>query len=226
VRGRRAWGAVALLLAALGPSGAAAPTPASRAASTPAGLPPIGSWMIGPDGAPSHWLGEIIDGKALREPINVVILDPHAKTAEEAVQRLLAAMPAAGFASRFGHSSGYTALIGTSFYPELPKGREHAFSDDPFVVANDHGRIFGPHAWKDGFVFTGAFSRETVDPLARPGHRYASFNQARDRLARNLDARTRYKLAAFANLGNTLLGDPAATTGDHDGMAVVLVAEP
>ena len=41
----------------------------------PAGLPQLGKWMLGSDGAAAHWLGEIYDGKRLREPINVIIVD-------------------------------------------------------------------------------------------------------------------------------------------------------
>src|SRR5215203_5150644 len=35
----------------------------------PEGFPVLGRWMIGPDGTPAHWLGEIYMGKKLREPI-------------------------------------------------------------------------------------------------------------------------------------------------------------
>lgn len=52
------------------PSAATAFAPSDIA--RPRDLPPIGKWMIGPDGSAAHWLGEIVDGKVLREPINVI----------------------------------------------------------------------------------------------------------------------------------------------------------
>ena len=33
------------------------------------GLPELGKWMLDRSGSPAHWLGEIYDGKKLREPI-------------------------------------------------------------------------------------------------------------------------------------------------------------
>ena len=34
--------------------------------------------------SPAHWLGEIYDGKKLREPINVVLVDTRAASVEDA----------------------------------------------------------------------------------------------------------------------------------------------
>ena len=106
---------------------------------------------------------------------------------------------------------------------QLPAGRDDAFSNRVFELSNNHGRMFGPHR-TDAHVFIGAFSREAVDPLRWPGHRYASFNQARDDFARELDRRTRFKSAGFVDLGNAIAGDANASTGDHDGRAVLLRA--
>jgi len=39
------------------------------------GLPDLGKWMLDHTGSAAHWFGEIYNGKKLREPINVVILD-------------------------------------------------------------------------------------------------------------------------------------------------------
>lgn len=36
-------------------------------------LPEIGKWMLNPDFTPADWLGEIYQGKTLREPINIII---------------------------------------------------------------------------------------------------------------------------------------------------------
>lgn len=143
---------------------------------TPPDLPAIGKWMLGSDGAAAHWLGERFRGKGLREPINVVIVDEAARDAAEATARVLAAAQEAGYPVRMGPSTGYGAVIGGQLYAQLPRGRDDAFSNDPFEISNNHGRVFGPHQAGGAFVFIAAFSREEVDPFRSPGHRYASFN--------------------------------------------------
>jgi hypothetical protein len=60
--------------------------------------------------------------------------------------------------------------------------------------------------------------------LRWPEHRYASFNQARDDFARDLDRQTLFKSAGLVVLENAIVGDPNVTTGDHDGRAVFLRA--
>ena len=47
------------------------------------------------------------------------------------------------------------------------------------------------------------------------------FAEARADFARRLDTRTGYKIAGSVELANSLTDDPALTTGDHAGMAVV-----
>ncbi len=189
---------------------------------TPDGLPAVGKWMLTAQGVPSDWLGEIYHGKNLREPINVIILDEGASSAEEAKVRLLAAAARAGYPIRFGHSTGYQGFIGGQLYAQLPQGRDDAFSNDIFEVSNNHGRIFGPHQLGQGYLFAGAFSREEIDPLRDPPHSYGSFNRARDDFTQRLDRSTDFKVSRFVDLGNALIGDPKFTTGDHDGIAVVV----
>jgi hypothetical protein len=217
--------AAALLLggAALRAQQAAPLTIANAEIAHPAGFPAIGKWMIAADGSIAHWLGQMFDGKHLHEPINVILIDAVAASADEAVTRLLAAAAAAGYPVRFGHSAGYRGFIGGDTYAQLPAGRDDAFSNRLFEESNNHGRVFGPHRFGAAFVFVGAFSRERVDLLRWPGHRYASFNQARDDFARDLAARTVFKSAGSVRLGNAV-NDAQVTTGDHDGMAVVLRA--
>jgi hypothetical protein len=180
--------------------------------------------MLTAQGVASDWLGEVYNGKNLREPINVIIVDEGAFSPDDAKSRLLAASARAGYPIRFGHSTGYQGQIGGQLYPQLPKGWDDALSNDVFEVNNNHGRIFGPHKMDQAYVFTGAFSREEVDPFRDPGHRYASFNRARDDFTQRLDLDTSYKVTGFVNLGNALVGDPKLTTGDHDGMAVLVRA--
>ena len=202
---------------------AAPAAPSNADVADPPGLPAIGKWMIARDGSVAHWLGQIYLGKRLHEPINVILIDAAATSAEHATERLVNAAAAAGYPVRFGHSAGYRGFIGGEVYAQLPQGRDDAFSNRLFEETNNHGRMFGPHRFGAAFVFIGAFSRERVDLLRWPGHRYASFNQARDDFARELDARTVFKSAGTVPLGNALDTDQV-TTGDHDGRAVVLRA--
>jgi hypothetical protein len=195
-----------------------------KAFEPPPGLPDIGKWMLTRQGIPSDWLGEIYEGKNLREPINVIIVDQAAASAEEARSRLLASAAQAGYPVRFGHSTGYQGYIAGRLYGQLPQGRDDAFSNDVFELSNNHGRIFGPHQTGQAFIFIGAFSREEVSPFRSPEHQYGSFNRARDDFTQRLDRLTHYKIFGFVNLGNALVADPKLTTGDHDGMAVLVRA--
>lgn len=190
----------------------------------PQGLPALGKWMLTGQGLPSDWLGETYQGKVLREPINIIIIDESAVSREEAIARLLAAAARAGYPVRLGHSAGYQAMIGGQLYAQLPKGWDDAFSNKVFELSNDHGRIFGPHRLEQSYLFTGAFSRERVDLFRWPGHRYASFNQARDDFAQKMDRGAVYRAAGSVQLDNDLPDDPRLTTGDHDGRAIVLRA--
>lgn len=223
----RAWRGILIVWAVLtAAAGLHAQDTPGVSVATPPGLPEIGKWMLTAQGVPSDWLDEIFEGKNLREPINVIIIDEGAASSEDAKSRLLAAAARAGYPIRFGHSTGYQGHIGGQLYPQLPQGRDDAFSNDVFEVSNNHGRIFGPHRMGQTYVFTGAFSREEVDPFRRPGHLYASFNRARDDFTQNLDRRTSYKVSGFVNLDNVIVGDPKLTTSDHDGMAVLVRAGP
>lgn len=186
--------------------------------------PAIGKWMIDRHLRPAQWLGARVQGKTLREPINVLLVDSFATSADEARTRLQEACRAAGYKSRDGHSGGYRGYLGGVLFRQMPATVWHAFSDEPFELHNNHGRIFGPFQIRDGWLFIGALSRERFDPLSKTEHVFVSFGQAREDFARKLDARTGYKIAGFVELANELAGDPALTTGDHDGKAVVLRA--
>ncbi len=188
----------------------------------PDGLPALGKWMIDPDGTVAHWLGATYGGKHIREPINVVLVDTGADTAGEARTRLAAAMAAAGYPSREGHSGGYRGWIGGQTYPQLPDEPDHAYSNRFYIFDNNHGRVFGPAPVAEGYLFIAAFSRERIAPLARLKHQYASFNRARDDVTQELAARSRYRITGFVDMDNAIVDDPAVTTGDHDGRAVKL----
>jgi hypothetical protein len=218
------------LLAALLALSASAPLSAQAASglagetASPPGLPAIGLWMLNGKGAIADWLGYPHQGKRLLEPVNVIIVDPFAASAADAVSRLIAAVNKVEFDLREGHSSGYSARIGGVDFGQCPPGSEETYSDAPFEVSNNHGRIFGPTEWKGAYVFTGAFSRESVDLVTKVKHQFESFDRARDAFTQKLSARTDYRVSAFVCLGNAILDDASLTTGDHDGMAVLLRA--
>jgi hypothetical protein len=90
---------------------------------------------------------------------------------------------------------------------------------------NNHGRVFGPYITLGKAIFTAAFSREEIDPLEKVKHGYNSFNRARDSFAEAMDRHTCFKIKKFINLENVFIADPNITTGDHDGIAVLLVCE-
>ena len=196
--------------------------PPPEAVARPPELPQVGKWMLDAQNEPAHWLGELRGAKHLREPINVVIVDATARSAQEARQRLLRNLAAVGYTARKGHSAGYRGYIEGVVYPQLPEGKEEAFSNEPFEMSNNHGRIFGPHPCRGGWLFIGAFSREKMDLLDKVKHRYVSFNQARDDLSQRLDTTTDYRIKDFLDLDNALIGDRTVTSGDHDGVAVLM----
>lgn len=185
-------------------------------------LPEIEPYMLQADGNPANWLGVLLKNKELVEPINIVIVDRLADSQDEAIKNLDMAMEQAGFPGRTGHSTDYQARIDGVSYQQLPEGKHLAYSDAHFEENNNHGRIFGPHFYKNQYIFIGAFSREDAKLNGRNGHSFNSFNRARDQLAKNLDDNGFYKIVEFLQLNNYLINHPSQTTGDHDGMAVVL----
>ncbi len=199
-------------------------TPAASDVARVKGQPPFGKWMISPNLTYADWMGVFYKGKRIREPINVVVVDPAAKSGEDALARFLAACERAGFSIRSGHSSGYSGWIGGRLYAQIPSERHHAISDEPFELHNNHGRFFGPHFWNGKYFFIGAMSREKVGIEPKLEHLYVSFNQARDRFAQALEEKGGFKITDFIAVQNAILGDPQLGTGDHDGVAVVLTA--
>jgi hypothetical protein len=190
----------------------------------PKGFPPMGKWMISPRLAYADWLGTTFDGKRLREPVNVIIVDPFAGSPEDATRRFLAACVKAGYSSRPGHSGGYFGWLGDRLFAQIPAENHHALSNEPFELHNNHGRFFGPYLWNGQYFFIGALSREKFVLATKAEHQYISFSQARDSFARVLMEKGCFKITAFLNMENALLDDPVTGTGDHDGIAVVLTA--
>ncbi|MDZ4233023.1 MAG: hypothetical protein U1C73_04550, partial [Dietzia sp.] len=200
----------------------AVPSPADQA---PTEYGNIGKWML-------QWNGEIADygglpyqGRTVLEPVNVIIVDPTSKSALGATWKLNAAMRRAGFPPRLIHSTGFRGLIDDQRYRQQPRGLLVGYSDDFFLVDNNHGRIFGPDPVEtsSGFVWSGAFStEELVWTGLLPRHGYVSSNMARDALVADLVASGRARLGGTVSLANAYNTD-TTTTGDHDGYAVVVI---
>ena len=183
---------------------------------------PIGSWLLHENGEYASWLGIKYRGKTLREPINVVIVDPFADSAETAIAKVMKACKAAGYEEEYGHSAGYMAEIAGKMYRQIPNDRRMAFSNKDFLQTNNHGRIMGPAFVNGEYVFVAAFSTERPS-LWKMDHLYVSFTRARDDFCSCMDSRTAYRIQGSMDLGNTENGGEL-TTGDHDGRATVLIA--
>lgn len=185
----------------------------------------IGKWMLKSNGEIANWGGKKHENKTLLEIVNVIIVDPISKSASDSVTKVKKSLSAAGFPSRFGHSNGFKGMIDGVIYTQQPKGLE-AFSDKVFLVKNNHGRIFGPSLSTGvGYVWTGGFSTEAVTTfLGIPiGHKYSSFNGARDALAQGF-VKSGQKKSDSVDLLNSY-NTTVTTTGDHDGKAVVIVLQ-
>lgn len=191
----------------------------------PNDLPQMGKWMYTSDLKPANWLGQKYQGHEMREPINVIVIDQQSTATAEAINSLARACRQAGYANRWGHTGGYQGYIAGAFYPQLPAEKDHAFSNAPFIMSNNHGRIFGPYFDGKRYYFSASLSRElivlTLD--RKKMHKYGSFKIARDDFASRMDKKSNYKIAKYVGIKNALLNDPMLTTGDHDGRAVVLL---
>lgn len=188
------------------------------------GVGALGRWMITKDLQNATWLGEKVGGRTLREPINVVMIDAVAKTPEAATRRMLDAMTQAGYGPKNMHSDGYYGYLNGELRGQYPQGKGLAFSDGPWYAANNHGRVFGPFAVGESTVFIASFSRENFRWLPKPGHPYSSFQVAREDLGQQMGAKTVFKPQGYLNL-DSALDTPTETTGDHDGRALLLVAQ-
>lgn len=182
----------------------------------------IGRWLLTGREVPANWLGQKFQGKMMREPINVILVDEFAVTPEAAVKYLLESCEAIGYLSRPGHSSDYRGQIGNVIYSQLPRQQNHAFSNAMYILPNNHGRIFGPHFFAGYYYFSGALSREAINLFAEVRHVYASFEMAKQDFAARMQASGRYFVVGAIAMENVFLPSESMTTGDHDGTAVLL----
>ena len=182
----------------------------------------IGRWLLTGREVPANWLGQKFQGKMMREPINVILVDEVAATPDAAVQYLLESCEAIGYLSRRGHSSDYRGQLGNIIYSQFPRQENHAFSNAMYILPNNHGRIFGPHFFAGYYYFSGALSREAINLFAEVRHVYASFEMAKQDFAARMQASGRYFVVGAIAMENVFLPSESMTTGDHDGTAVLL----
>ena len=61
-----------------------------------------------------------------------------------------------------------------------------------------------------------------MDVVTKVKHRFQSFDRARDAFTQRMSSTSQYQVSAFVPLGNAIVGGESLTTGDHDGVAVLL----
>jgi hypothetical protein len=192
-----------------------------------AGVGNVGKWMLQSDGTVSNYGGQTYGGKTMVEPVNVIIIDPTSTSAAESQAKVNKDLALGGFPIQPVHSGGFQGTINGVTYQQKPALPLTAYSDNSFLVQNDHGRLFGPAPATSGtgYVYTGAFSTETpgISENGIPGHTYVSSNEARDELALRLLASGQVSSITYVKLDNAIdPNDPNYTTGDADGYAVVI----
>ena len=184
----------------------------------------IGKWQLEPNGDVSDFGGQRYGGKTLVEPINLIIVDRTSTSAKEATAKLNATLRQSGFPAQAIHSTGFQSVIDGETYGQQPTGALEAFSNNFFLLPDDHARAFGPAPALDGegYVWTVAASREYFGLYGLlPTHTYVSYNAARDELANRL-TRKNATLVGIVGLGNAVDDSATQTTGDHDGYAIVI----
>jgi hypothetical protein len=186
------------------------------------GMPPIGKWMFQANKQRADWLGVQWENKTLIEPINIILIDSISQSAEQSEKLLIENLKKAGYKSRGLHSGGYMGYIGNAYYTQYPKEKNHAFSNASAFTDNNHCRIFGAHYFKGAYYYTASLSRENVAPFSKIKHHFASFVRARDEFASHLNKKSKFKLIKSVVLYNTICNNSSASTGDHDGIALVL----
>lgn len=181
-------------------------------------LPQIDPFMYKPDSVNyAVWLDrKQSDGRFIREPINIIIVDSRAKDSLEAIARLLTAFTLADFPPRFGHTGGYFGKMDGKLNHQQPSVSQHAFSDYMWAFTNNHARIFGPYKVENAYYWIGSSSRERGI-----SHDYVSFDRARNDLANMLVSKANAVVISQISLNNKL-DDSEFSTGDHDGKATMI----
>jgi hypothetical protein len=193
----------------------------------------------------ANWLDVPYEGKDLLEPVNVLWLDPAARSEEEARDNVVDFLDDCGFEREgdafFGlvprHSTGYYASYGGGVW------KRQYDPDDAWVqgllggqFTNNHGRIFPSSSvlstiGRPVYLTSGAFSRE--GPFGNPFfagvdcgfkrevcHPYRSFDQARDELNCGVRGWRVHGPVDFGSRFPPSLG-LSFSTGDHSGALIL-----
>lgn len=182
----------------------------------------LGKWMLTRDKEIAHWLGQTYQGKKIQEPINIIMIDEVSVSSEEAIKFMYDSCINAKYLSRTGHSSDYLGEIAGRHYKQIPSEPNHAFSNELYILPNNHGRFFGPHQMNSKYYFVGALSREGINALAKIKHSFVSFKTAQEDFAVRMDERSSYKILGKYDMRNSIQNDKALSTGDHNGTGIVL----
>lgn len=182
-------------------------------------LPEISPYMIKPDSSgPAIWLDrKQADGRFIQEPINLILVDQSATSITDAEQRLINVFQAAGFGSRYGHTSGYLGIMNNVIYPQTPAIKDHTFSDYMWAFSNNHTRVFGPFVNGASYIWIASSSREKGI-----SHDYISFRASRDSIIDAMDRYSNVEIIGSFMLHNKI-DNQSVTTGDHDGYAKIVL---
>ena len=213
----------------------------------------IGQPYCGKGSTKKNCTPETPGAKTMQEPINTVFV-VKARTLYEAQLQLNWSLVVSGFGPSPFSSIGYSGIVGDKTFKQFPKGGPlglgqllplpgdlfqdgltgrflgvgAAYRDNLFLLTNSHLRTFGGQPdGKGNFVFTASVSTEAFDAsTGLPSHSFESFDQARQKLLKNM---TRASWISFASdqglvaMNNAINpADPKYTTGDHDGKAQVI----
>jgi hypothetical protein len=147
-------------------------------------LPEIGNLVLYKNHKPADWLKEKYQGKRLLTPINFLIIDSKSTTAEQSTLFIAKYCGQIGFIPRVGHYSEYVALIGGTYYRQIPNRWKTAFSNKPFWKDNITFRLFGPGNNESGFIYSGSAMEESFSIIGPVYHKYISYNNALSRIKR------------------------------------------
>ena len=176
----------------------APPALAAEAVANPPGLPAIGRWMIAPDGTIAHWLGQIVGGKRLHEPVNC---DPDRRrrggSADDARRRLPRGYGGGRLSGAFrafdlaiAVSSAACSTASSHRGATTPSPTTSSRKPTTTAACSDRTRF------DSGYLFIGAFQpRARQSPaLARPPLHV--IQSGARRFARGLEAYTAFKAAS------------------------------
>ncbi|WP_339095218.1 hypothetical protein WDJ50_11495 [Deinococcus sp. VB142] len=178
----------------------------------------MGVWVLRQDRTRADVDGLKVQGRSLREPVNVVMVDLFAKSPQEALLRVTSALDRVGLNPADGYTHGYQAYLNGDFAPEVPAGQ--TFARGLGTAREERLRLFGPWKYGEGYVFLAGIAAQNV---TGQGRSFSDFMVTREDLAEQLNTRTPFRKKGYVDLLSKV-DTPRETTADHDGCAVVFVA--